>query len=266
MRYEYARLVRIRHHLNVACLPRPDVAPWMYIWYFGTDENFLNTTSLCRRSFRQLLDRFSLYYELQNYKPKGGRPRKLQHHHQVLGVLLAFYVGSMGSKDLCMKFGVPGSTLSRVLNEAESAMQRALTGFGPARIVWPTLARQKALARLTALREPMLPFTWGFIDGKNFRVQQPSNSVFCDTSVLLFLVLGFGISLCLNAPLFFSGFTSFLQFYSPASFSCFGFFTAVLFSFGSVSTLNFETFIALRPASSFFSFGTTVAILLKEEK
>ncbi|OWY94138.1 hypothetical protein PHMEG_00036219 [Phytophthora megakarya] len=31
MRYEHARLVRIRHHLNVACLSRPDVAPWMYI-------------------------------------------------------------------------------------------------------------------------------------------------------------------------------------------------------------------------------------------
>ncbi|KAE9305514.1 hypothetical protein PR003_g21470 [Phytophthora rubi] len=79
----------------------------------------------------------------------------------------------MDYSSLCSMFGVPQSTLSRILNAAEDALADALKGYGPARIVWPTLKKQKALARLTAAREPLLPFTSGFIDGKNFRVQEP---------------------------------------------------------------------------------------------
>jgi hypothetical protein len=102
--------------------------------------------------------------------PQGGRPRKLQNHHQVLGVLLAFYVGSMQRLSLCKEFGVPPSTLARVLNAAEEALASALQDFRPARIVWPSFQRQKALARLVARRHPLLQFTWGFLDGKNLRV------------------------------------------------------------------------------------------------
>ncbi|POM81384.1 Hypothetical protein PHPALM_652 [Phytophthora palmivora] len=80
----------------------------------------------------------------------------------------------MEHKTLCSNFGVPHSTLSRVLNKAEESMKLALAGFSPARIVWPTLTRQKTLAKLTAAREPLLQFTWGFIDGKNFR--EPSSA------------------------------------------------------------------------------------------
>lgn len=126
--------------------------------------------AILSRSFVGLLRRFAQFYAIPGYRPKGGRPRKLQHHHQVLGVLLAFYVDAMDYSSLGSMFGVPQSTLSRILNAAEDALADALKGYGPARIVWPTLKRQKTLARLTAAREPLLPFTWGFIDGKNFRV------------------------------------------------------------------------------------------------
>jgi hypothetical protein len=124
----------------------------------------------CRRSFERHLQRFEICYSIPQYRQKGGRPRKLQHHHQVLGLLLAFYVGSMQHKSLCSIFGVPHSTLSRVLTEGEEALKASLVGFSPARIVWPTLARQRALTGLTAARSALLPFSWGFIDGKNYRV------------------------------------------------------------------------------------------------
>jgi hypothetical protein len=88
----------------------------------------------------------------------------------VLGVLLAFYVGSMQRSSLCKEFGVPPSTLARVLNAAEESLSLALQNFPPARIVWPSLQRQKSLARLIARRHPLLQFTWGFLDGKNLRV------------------------------------------------------------------------------------------------
>ncbi|EGZ04590.1 hypothetical protein PHYSODRAFT_536076 [Phytophthora sojae] len=72
-------------------------------------------------------------------------------------------------------FGVPPTTLTRVLTAAEDALTAVLRGFAPARIVWPTFARQKALARLVAAKQPMLQFTWGFLDGKNYKVQQPQD-------------------------------------------------------------------------------------------
>jgi hypothetical protein len=117
-----------------------------------------------------LLEQFRLFYHIPLYSPRGGRPMRLQFHHQVLGLLLAFYVGSMQRSSLCKEFGVPPSTLARVLNAAEVALSRAMQGFGPARIVWPSPDRQKALARLVALRHPLIQFTWGFLDGKNYRV------------------------------------------------------------------------------------------------
>ncbi|KAF1785450.1 hypothetical protein GQ600_7105 [Phytophthora cactorum] len=77
---------------------------------------------------------------------------------------MAFYVGTMGMKSLCANFGLPHSTMSRVLNEAEEAIRRALVGHSPDRIVWPTLTRQKALAHLTAARDAILQFIWGSLD------------------------------------------------------------------------------------------------------
>lgn len=74
-----------------------------------------------------------------------------------------------------MIFGVPPSTLSRILQEAEKALARALVGFPLARITRPSLDRQKACAELIARRQPLLRYSWGFTDGKNFKVLQPSN-------------------------------------------------------------------------------------------
>ncbi|KAJ8571386.1 hypothetical protein ON010_g5448 [Phytophthora cinnamomi] len=89
-----------------------------------------------------------------------GAPRKLRHYHQILGLVLCFYVGSMEQSSLCMMFGAPPSTISRTLRHAEKALAGALDGYAP----------------LVEAREPLLKHTFGFIDGKNFKVQQPSNA------------------------------------------------------------------------------------------
>ncbi|KAF1774424.1 hypothetical protein GQ600_286 [Phytophthora cactorum] len=89
------------------------------------DHDYPNNISLVAR----LLVQFSLCYEIRVYSPSGGRPRKLQHHHQVLGVLLAFYAGSTKRASLCLNFGILLSTLSWVLIDAEDAFSRALRGF-----------------------------------------------------------------------------------------------------------------------------------------
>ncbi|KAE8982451.1 hypothetical protein PR001_g23726 [Phytophthora rubi] len=166
IRCEWRLMVRMRHYVTLACLKDPTEASWMDTWQRGSDENLITTTSLSRGAFCDLLNRFASFYEIPSYYPRGGRPRKLQQHHQVLGLLLAFYVGSMQRASLCKEFGVPPSTLARVLNSAEIALSRALHGFSPARIVWPSPERQKALARLVARRHHLVQFTWGFLDGK----------------------------------------------------------------------------------------------------
>ncbi|RAW35746.1 hypothetical protein PC110_g7974 [Phytophthora cactorum] len=131
----------------------------MNAWLRGTDKNVLTTTSLTRHSFVQFLERFQPYYDISTYRPQVGRPRKLQNHRQVLGLLLAFYVDSMQRASLCNEFGVPSSTLTRVLNAPGDALTEVLRGFSPARIVWPAIERQQALARLVALRQPLLRYT-----------------------------------------------------------------------------------------------------------
>ncbi|KAF1789181.1 hypothetical protein GQ600_3259 [Phytophthora cactorum] len=177
-------MVRMRHYITLDCLKEPELASWMNAWLRGTDKNVLTTTSLtrwlmqeqmlylsvfsicllwcCRHSFVQFLERYQPYYDIPTYRPQGGRPRKLQNHHQVLGLLLAFYVDSMQRASLCNEIGVPSSTLTRVLNAPGDALTEVLRSFSPARIVWPTLERQQALARLVALRQPLLRYTWDF--------------------------------------------------------------------------------------------------------
>jgi hypothetical protein len=75
----------------------------------------------------------------------------------------------MEQSTLCMIFGAPPSTLSRVLRRAEIALSQALEGFAPARIAWPSPSHQVTLAKLVEAREPLLKYTLGFIDGKNFK-------------------------------------------------------------------------------------------------
>ncbi|KAL4110994.1 hypothetical protein PRIC1_002678 [Phytophthora ramorum] len=90
--------------------------------------------------------------------------------------MMCLYVGSMEQSTLCLVFGVPPSTLSRNLRDAEESLSRALEGYAPARISWPPPSHQASLAKLVQAREPLLEHTFGFIDGKDLRVQQPSNA------------------------------------------------------------------------------------------
>ncbi|KAG3015115.1 hypothetical protein PC120_g12337 [Phytophthora cactorum] len=68
------------------------------------------------------------------------------------------------------------SASHQLLHRAEEALAKVLNGYAPARIYWPSPARKVELAKLVQSREPLLTHTFGFIDGKNLKVQQPSNA------------------------------------------------------------------------------------------
>ncbi|KAF1780820.1 hypothetical protein GQ600_567 [Phytophthora cactorum] len=89
------------------------------------------------------------------------------YHHQVLGLVLGFYVGSMENNTFCLLFGVPPSTLARNLRRLEEELAMTLKWYAPARILWPSPARQVKLTRLVEAREPLLKNTFGIFDGKN---------------------------------------------------------------------------------------------------
>ncbi|ETP53073.1 hypothetical protein F442_01999 [Phytophthora nicotianae P10297] len=160
--------MRSRHYLTTQCLDTPNESAWVILYKYGTDINFLNATSLTRIAFGNLLRRFVGFYYIPRLQPRG-RPFKLRFHHQVLGLVLCYYTGSMELGTLCMLFGVPPITLARTLKREEEALTKALINFRPTRISWPSPTRQVELAKLIQEREPLLEHTFGFIDGKTSR-------------------------------------------------------------------------------------------------
>jgi hypothetical protein len=82
---------------------------------------------------------------------------------------MCFYTGSMENSTLCMIFGAPPNTLARTLRKAEE-LEKALQGYAPARIAFPSSTAQRKMARLAEAREPLLQHTFGFINWKNLRV------------------------------------------------------------------------------------------------
>ncbi|ETP23156.1 hypothetical protein F441_03681 [Phytophthora nicotianae CJ01A1] len=173
---ELKRELKTRHRLTAACLGVPHLSAWSLLYKYGTDENLLNVTTLTRSAFNELLARFAGFYHIHRPRRDGGRPPKLTEHHQVLGLLLHYYEGSMGVKTICEIFAVPPTTLQRTLMKAEHALEAALRGFYPARISWPSLGHQRRMAAWVHAREPLLDNIFGFVDGKNYRVMQPSRA------------------------------------------------------------------------------------------
>ncbi|OWZ05191.1 hypothetical protein PHMEG_00022764 [Phytophthora megakarya] len=71
-----------------------------------------------------------------------------------------------------LMFGARPSTLTRVLNDAEIAVRQALRGFFPARIVCHLLSPTSP-STPNSSAAPLHQFIWGFVDGKNYSIQQP---------------------------------------------------------------------------------------------
>ena len=73
-------------------------------------------------------------------------------------------------------FGVVPSTLSRLLEKAEAALDIALSRLPEAGIYWPTFEEQREWAFLVQNKDDAVEGRFGFVDGKNYSVQEPSAS------------------------------------------------------------------------------------------
>jgi len=149
-----------------------DDSDWNHFYLNADDLNFVAVTSLTREGFERLLKTFKKHYRLNSGR-KGGRPNRLV-YHQVLGLVLVFYCDTIAAKNLCQMFAIPPATLSRTLLKAEEALQLSLKELIDARIVWPTLSEQREWGEKVSSKNSLIKGRWGFIDGKNYRVQTPS--------------------------------------------------------------------------------------------
>ncbi|KAH9181972.1 hypothetical protein AeNC1_016051, partial [Aphanomyces euteiches] len=104
-----------------------------------------------------------------------GRPPRCTHKHVVLACLLHSYAASVEIKTLSELFGIPPSTLSRVLVNAEIALNAALLDIPEARIEFPDHQTQQSWADASSELEPNSPRVAFFLDGKNYGVQEPSS-------------------------------------------------------------------------------------------
>eukprot|EP00644_Phytophthora_capsici_P013767 jgi/Phyca11/117579/e_gw1.33.147.1 len=165
-----------RNVLTVAALIDPAKSPWHTLYASRDCGSFISVVSLDPEAFDCLLQVFSVHYVVKSGVGKPGRPPKFIFKHAVLACILHFYTAAVENKTLCELFGVPPATLSRVLANAEAALCASLKVLPDASIRFPSKEQQVDWARLTQAREPLLQGIWGFVDGKNYRVQEPTNA------------------------------------------------------------------------------------------
>ncbi len=169
--------IRTRNYLSKSSLINPSDSAWHKLYEHGDEKSLINMVSLDRASFDLLLSKFSMYYTHNWRVGCRGRPPTLIQKHAVLGCLLVYYSDSMSLKNLCFAFGVPPATMSRMLHKAQTALLKTFRNHFPyARSKWPTKEEQEYFANLVSAQYPLIKGRWGFIDGKNYKVQKPSSA------------------------------------------------------------------------------------------
>lgn len=168
---------RTRNYVTRKCLPSHDMSAWTTLILHGDDSDFISLTSLSRDAFLRLAEKFRPHYLLvtgANPRRTGRRRHPVADPQTALGLCLVFYSSTMEMKTLCQVFGVPPSTCCRILQRAETALDRTLRRLEEAWIMWPTLEQQQEWASLVNKKNDLIHGRWGFIDGKNYPVQKPS--------------------------------------------------------------------------------------------
>ncbi|ETV66262.1 hypothetical protein H257_17231 [Aphanomyces astaci] len=151
-------------------------AAWYTMYESRSIPSFIATVSIPPDDFDDLLRVISVHYTVCSGPGCRGRPPRVQQKHAVLAMLLDYYTAAVEHKTLQELFGVSPTTFSRVLRRAEVALDRALSRMQDAAVRWPSKALQRDWAVLTNAKEPLVEGVFAFVDGKNYRVQSPSNA------------------------------------------------------------------------------------------
>jgi hypothetical protein len=167
--------IRTRNYLKDMSLTTPEKSAWAKLYRDGDDQAFISSFGLNRAGFSSLLTEFEKHYRVKYGTVKGGRPTRVS-NCQALGMVLQFYAAPMELKTLSLLHGVPLTTASRTLQKAEVALSFALREHPLASVKWPSREERVAYAQMIQLKYPTITGRFGFVDGKNFRVQEPADT------------------------------------------------------------------------------------------
>jgi hypothetical protein len=131
-----------RNVLSMAALPIPIESPWAHLVRGGDDPCFIAATGLDKVGFYNLLEKFRHYYTHRYHLGRGGRPSKVD-TAQALGIVLQFYRSPIEQSNLGQLHGCRANTLSRILDKAEKALQKALQKEELASVTWPSIQKQR---------------------------------------------------------------------------------------------------------------------------
>jgi hypothetical protein len=173
--YTYLKSIRPRYYLTTSCLDDPSKSVWHRLYEVGSDAELISVVAFDRATFEEILASFRRFYIVKSGPGKPGRPPKLPAIHCVLALLLHFYTGTMEMKSICEIFNIPPSTCSRIITNAEIVLRIALRQINSAAVRWPSFEEQRTWAMSMTSREPLIHNKFGFVDGKNYRVQEPSD-------------------------------------------------------------------------------------------
>ena len=165
--------IRTRNDLDIGALHIPEDSTWHHLYKHETDKALINVIGLNRQGFERLLKTFSRHYVVNIiWAEEERRPTKV-HKSQALGMLLQFYSSAVELKSVAQLHGVRKDVASCILAEAEIAVENALQEERLSFILLPSKHLQAHWADKIKMKYPVLKRSFGFVDGKNYRVQEP---------------------------------------------------------------------------------------------
>jgi hypothetical protein len=182
LHFKRRALIKIRIHrckkrqeVLASSLPSPSCSIWYHIYEKRDDDVFLLFLGIPCRPFFKMLRKFSHLYNKKPVNPaKPGRNKTIV-AHQALAVVAMFYTSSADTKYVGLAHNLTPRRICDIIARVEPMFQAVLRTFPDARIEWPSLFSQREGAARIQSQFPLVPGRFGFVDGKNLTVLQPSD-------------------------------------------------------------------------------------------
>ena len=175
------------------------------------------TVGACKKLHDAFMPRMLAHWELNRINTQGPRTsnrgrKRLCSTWDILGLVLCYMHTTDTEGALGQKFGYTPSTTNRYLHEGRTVLLETLRAIPEAAVKWPSHRRMEYHAQRIHAAQPCLPGCFGFVDGLNIPIQDPSDPVeqnayynawlagcFC-SNVFVFDSEGCIIWCCTNAP------------------------------------------------------------------
>jgi len=165
--------IKTRNDARCDSIPHPSESAWVHLSRTSDDVSYVARLGIPVSAFNLVLRHFWARVPHDARGKRGRKPRILP--SQALGLICEFYASKGEAKQLGASHGLTSRQTSRWIQRAEVALFEALSFVPQARIVWPSFQQQREWGQHMAAYFPLVPNRFGYVDGKNLPVQQPSD-------------------------------------------------------------------------------------------